>query len=129
MRLFFKYFFKTIRIILSPILFILDKLSSPTPIERNKSDQALVDQQTQYLSLYQFSSCPFCIKVRRQIKRLGLNIEIKDAQNIAEIQEELIREGGKKQVPCLKIQEPDKETIWLYESASINSYLQERLAE
>jgi len=38
---------------------------------------------------------------------------------------ELLSEGGKIQVPCLKITENDKIT-WMYETAEIATYLEKR---
>jgi glutathione S-transferase len=38
--------------------------------------------------------------------------------------QELIAGGGKKQVPCLKIEEENGATQWLYESRDIIKYLQ-----
>ena len=33
------------------------------------------------MSLYQFKACPFCVKVRRKLRKYSLNIELKDAKN------------------------------------------------
>jgi glutathione S-transferase len=42
---------------------------------------------------------------------------------------ELIEQGGKRQVPCLRITKEDGEVEWLYESKEIRRYLQERYGE
>ena len=39
---------------------------------------------------------------------------------------ELIREGGRPTVPCLKIAREDGSTKWMYESKNIIKYLEER---
>ncbi|MFK5984150.1 MAG: glutathione S-transferase N-terminal domain-containing protein [Pseudomonadota bacterium] len=124
MKLFFRYFFRTLRVILGPFLLIWEKLSAPKGIERSAEEQKIVDKKTQLLTLYQYPSCPFCIKVRRHIKRLSLNIKMLNAQHDGEERSELLAQGGKTQVPCLRIKHSDKAPIeWLYESDAIISYL------
>ncbi|MFL5813519.1 MAG: glutaredoxin family protein, partial [Bdellovibrionia bacterium] len=76
--------------------------------------------------LYQFEGCPFCVKVRREIKRLGLNIEYRDILKNPTWEHEMIQGGGQRQVPCLRIQREDGNVQWLYESSDINRYLIER---
>lgn len=101
-----------------------DFLTRPKPVERTTNEQADVDSQTQSLSLYQFYACPFCVMVRREISRLGLNIEERDAQT-GPYREELAREGGQIQAPCLRI-ENEGEVQWMYESSEIVQYLKGR---
>lgn len=102
------------------------ELFRPTPMERTPEAQARVDQETARLSLYFFPSCPFCIAVRRQIRRLGLTIEERNIHQNRAWAEELGEQGGVVQVPCLRITQPDGEIAWLYESADIVKYLQQR---
>ena len=78
--------------------------------------------------LYQFQQCPFCVKTRRTIHRLALNIEKRDARNDPKWNQELISEGGKYQVPCLKITKDDGSVEWMYESTDINQYLEEKFS-
>ena len=54
------------------------------------------------------------------MKRFGLNIEIRNINQHEEYREELIREGGKRTVPCLKIVNEDQSVTWLYESGDIS---------
>nr|WP_239017376.1 glutaredoxin [Seongchinamella sediminis] len=49
----------------------------------------MVDQQTAGLALYQYEACPFCVKVRRAMKRNGLNIETRDVKRSDSAREEL----------------------------------------
>lgn len=77
------------------------------------------------LALYQFDACPFCARVRHVMDRLDLDIEIRDTRRHPEYRQELIREGGKSMVPCLRIAHPDGRVQWMYESADIIDYLQE----
>ena len=66
-------------------------------------------------------------KVRRQIRKYSLNIELKDAKNNVIHKEELIIGGGKHKVPCLRIDHSEKHTEWLYESDKIISYLKKEI--
>jgi len=81
------------------------------------------------MALYQFNQCPFCVKTRRTIRRLGLNIELRDARNDSKWNAELIEQGGKYQVPCLRFVDDDGKDNWLYESSAINNYLDSRFAK
>lgn len=114
---------KLIRAILSVLILTWDRLFSPQEPNRSPEAQRAIDLQTRSLSLYQFEGCPFCVKVRRQIKRLGLKIELRDAQNNAQFESELLQGGGERQVPCLRIQKSDGQVEWMYESSVINEYL------
>jgi len=122
------YIFKPVRWVLSQIIIFIDWLTRPKPMQRAVDTQADVDKQTQNLALYQFKLCPFCVKTRRQIHKLGLNIEKRDARNDAKWNQELVNEGGKYQVPCLKITEDNGAVEWLYESTEINQYLDKKFA-
>jgi glutaredoxin len=129
MRTLIRYFFRTLRVVLTPFLLLGDKLTTPKSIERNPGEQARVDAETRDLALYQFPACPFCIKTRRAIKRLGLNIELRNAQQEGEHRDTLIDGGGTLQVPCLRIPHPDGRVEWLYESGDIIRYLDERFGQ
>ncbi len=128
MRLFFKYFFKTIRIILGPLVLFVNWVTMPKGVERPAEQQQQIDAEAKSLTLYQFKTCPYCIKVKRMMKRLSLNIEILDAQYNTQAREELLSQGGKIAVPCLKITNEQGEKTWMYESAEINRYLEQRFA-
>jgi hypothetical protein len=80
MRILIRYFFRALRVVLTPFLLLGDKLTTPKGMERDPAEQARVDAETENLALYQFPACPFCIKARRTIQRLGLNIELRNAQ-------------------------------------------------
>jgi glutaredoxin len=121
-----RYFFRALRAVLTPLLLLGDKLTTPKSMERDPVEQARIDEETRNLTLYQFVACPFCVKVRRTIKRLGLNIELRDAQGSFEHRETLREQGGSTQVPCLRIEHPDQRVEWMYESGDIIRYLNER---
>ena len=119
-----------IRKILGALVLLLNAL---IPVSgktvRSPDGQARVDQETQKLVLYQFQSCPFCVKVRRKIEQLSLNIELKDVLNSDEAHRELMAGGGDYQVPCLRIQDEQGQTKWLYESDDINDWLSARFGQ
>lgn len=94
---------------------------------RTEEEQSRVDKACENLSLYQFQSCPFCVKVRRQIHKLNLPIELRDAKNNEQFRTELAENGGRVKVPCLRIEEND-DVQWMYESDDINAYLQQRFS-
>lgn len=122
------FIFKPVRWLLGQIIIFIDWLTRPKPVQRLPEKQAEVDKQTTNIVLYQFNQCPFCVKTRRSIRRLALNIEQRDARNDPKWNQELIEEGGKYQVPCLKITTGDGSVEWMYESTDINEYLEKRFS-
>lgn len=128
MRYIIRYFFRTVRLVLTPIVILWDVLTSPKGIVRSAEAQAKVDQQTAKLFLYHYRACPFCIKVKREMKRLSLNIESCDANKNMDCREDLMVGGGKLQVPCLKITDEQGKQTWLYESDDIIAYLKKQFA-
>ncbi|WP_019584517.1 glutathione S-transferase N-terminal domain-containing protein [Thioalkalivibrio sp. ALE16] len=126
MRFLIRTFFRGVRLILTPFMLIGERVSRPRGIERDPTEQARVDEQTRHLALYHFPACPFCIKARRAMQRLSLDIELRNAQAAGPWREELQNEGGRLQVPCLRIEEDDHSVRWLYESDAIIRYLRER---
>lgn len=96
---------------------------SPTGIKRSEEAQAKVDAQAKHYALYQFAACPFCVKVRRAMKRQSVPIALRDAKNNAQHRLELEQGGGKVKVPCLRIEE-NGQTRWMYESSDIVAYIE-----
>lgn len=129
MRIIIRYFFRFVRLLLTPIMLISEKLTTPPSISRSADEQALIDQATRNLALYQFRACPFCIKVRKEIARLGLTIETRDARQDAQHRAALAAEGGRIKVPCLRIRHDDGSEEWLYESDTINRWLRQRFEQ
>jgi glutaredoxin len=128
MKLIIRTFFKTLRLVLGPVMLLKERLTSPKGMQRDAAAQAAVDLQCQSLALYQFSTCPFCIKVRQEMRRLSLPIEKRDAQHNAANRDELHQDSGATKVPCLKITEADGEIRWLQDSNAIVAYLRERFS-
>ena len=126
MRMIIRGFFRLLRLVLTPIMLIMEKLSTPKAMSRSPEEQAAVNEATSDLALYQFRACPFCIKVRKEIARLGLNIELRDAQHDSVHREALLAGGGNVKVPCLLIKDYRGGEQWLYESDEIKGFLNQR---
>jgi glutaredoxin len=115
-----------IRLILGKLILFFDWAFPPRSITRNPAQQALIDGQTASLTLYQYQACPFCVKVRRAMKRQGLKIETRDVKRNDLAREELLAGGGDLKVPCLRIGESEGGAQWMYESKDIIEYLEGR---
>ena len=72
--------------------------------------------------LYIETFCHYCDRVRASAMKLGVDLE---ERNIAKIEylDELIKKGGKRQVPFLI---DDEKGISMYESDDIIKYLEEK---
>jgi glutathione S-transferase len=103
-------------------------ISRPKGIVRQPGSQEQVDRQCGNIALYQYRTCPFCMKVRREMRRLSLNIATLDAQQEGKNRGDLVRGGGQAKVPCLKITDQAGNSQWLYESGAIIEYLRGRFA-
>lgn len=123
-----RLFFRSIRILLIPFMHLFEFVTTPKGVVRAAATQQIVNQQCRNLVLYQFKTCPFCIKVRREIKRLSLPIELRDAQKNQQNRAALLQGGGFVKVPCLQIRDEHGNVQWLYESTAINQYLHQRFA-
>jgi glutaredoxin len=126
MKVLVRLFFKTLRIVLGPFMLLWEWLTLPRGIVRAAEAQAEVERQCRDLVLYEFRTCPFCIKVRQEMRRLSLAIERRDAQHPGPHRDALVAGGGRAMVPCLKIVEADGAIRWLYESGAIIAYLRTR---
>jgi glutaredoxin len=123
-----RLFFKTLRALLGPVLLLLNRLTSPKGIVRHSAAQQAVDARTARLALYHFPTCPFCLKARRTMHRLSLNIDLRNAQHDPAHRQALLAGGSKIQTPCLRITEAQGQSIWLYESRDIIAYLEREFA-
>jgi len=121
-----RLFFRTLRIVLGPFVLLWEVLSRPKPVVRAPALQAQVDQDCRSLTLYQFKTCPFCLKVRQEMHRLALPVERRDAQHDASHKAELLQGSGRDQVPCLKVTDANGQVQWIKDSGVIISYLSQR---
>jgi glutaredoxin len=118
-----KTVFRLIRWPLGQIIIFVDWFTRPEIPVFPPEKRAEIDATTSTMKLYHFKQCPFCVKTRRTIRRLGLNIETRDARNDPQWNGELINQGGKYQVPCLRVVKQDGSMEWMYGSDNIIDYL------
>lgn len=120
---------KALRNGLGCVVATIDQLTRPAKKKRSPEAQAEVETRTAKLTLYQFHGCPFCIKVRRTMHKLNLPIQTLDVNKNAVAEQELISGGGKRTVPCLRIEREDGTVQWTYESNDIIKYLETNFAQ
>jgi glutaredoxin len=126
MRFFIRTFFKALRLVLGPLMLLWEFVTRPKGIVRPPAAQQQVDMACGKLALYQFKTCPFCIKVRQEMRRLSLTIVTLDAQFDESARNELLRGGGEIKVPCLRVTDESGAVQWMYESGAIINYLRQR---
>ena len=119
---------KLIRLVLGKIILFFDAAFVPESEKRSPEAQAKVDAEAKSLVLYQLNACPFCVKVRRGMKRLGVTIELKDIGTDAKAHAELMAGGKLDQAPCLRITDSSGAVSWLYESSDILAHLEKRFS-
>ncbi len=118
---------KFVRWLLGRIILMLNFIFSPRGVKRSPEAQKVADEKARHLSLYQFEACPFCVKVRRELKRQSVDIDLRDAKSDPAHRTDLESGGGKIKVPCLRIEKEGK-SEWMYESSDIIQYLQKEFA-
>lgn len=111
-----------LRWLVGRLILLFNFIFAPSAPKMSSEEKAVLAEKTAHLSLYHLPTCPFCVKVQRAMKRQGLSIELKSIKDEV-LKEELIKNGGKRTVPCLKITDDNAPTKWLYESNDIISYL------
>lgn len=117
---------KIIRWFLGRLILLLNFIFAPKKRKRSEQAQQEIDLATQSLQLFQYQACPFCVKVRRAMRRNNLNIKTINAKE--EVNKQQLKEqGGMIKVPCLRIEE-GQEVRWMYESSDIVQYLEGRFA-
>lgn len=112
---------------LGSLIALIDFITRPRKLKRPVSEQENIEGELGELTLYQFFACPFCIKIRRTLHKLNLPITKRSVSKGSPYRLELEQEGGKIQVPCLRI-EQNGQVEWMYESSQIIAYLNERFA-
>ena len=120
------FIFKPIHFVLGKLILFIDWITRPSPIKRDAESQRKVDEAAKHMVLYHYPMCPFCVGTRRQMHRLGLNIDLRDPRDDERWMAELVGQGGKKQVPCLRMEKDDGSVAFMYESSDINEYLEKR---
>lgn len=89
------------------------------------------------LALYYSPTCPYCHRVLATLEEMGFapdlangnagGIALIDKTVNKQFEQDLINGGGKKTVPCLRI-ERDGEVRWQYESLDIIAFLQANIS-
>jgi glutaredoxin len=77
------------------------------------------------LALYHYDTCPYCVRVRRVIDELGLDVELRDIWGDPEHRRALAAARGRTTVPVLHIATPDGDERWMPESRDIVRYLRQ----
>lgn len=117
-----------IRFLLGRIILLINLLTLPKKPKHDQTTAKKLNDLSANWSLYQLNACPFCVKVRRQTRRLGVDVELRDIKKHSHFSDELVTQGGKRKVPCLRIKEASGDVRWLYESSDINQYLNDAVA-
>ena len=115
---------KFVRWFLGRIVLFINWITWPQAGKRSEQMQQQIKVSLEKHALYQFHACPFCVKVRRTIRRLNLPIELRDAKAEGPFRNELLQQGGEVKVPCLRIEHTDRNIEWMYESTDIIAYLE-----
>lgn len=108
------------------IIVFVDWITRPKPIQRTYEEQTKIHASLKGHSLYQFYACPFCVKTRRALHKLGVKIEARNINKNLSHRSDLENGGGRIKVPCLRVEE-DGDVRWIYESNDIISYLEHRV--
>jgi len=118
---------KILRNGLGLIIVFANWLVKPKQVQRSAAEQELAQSAVVDHSLYQFHACPFCVKTRRALRRLNLDVELRDINKEPKHRIDLQDGGGRVKVPCLRI-ENNGQVEWMYESNDIIHYLEQRVA-
>ena len=86
------------------------------------------DSDAPRLSLYYYDSCPFCVRVLRAAKSLGVGLELRDIYDGRKHRDDLMAARGRGTVPVLRIQS-DGEDRWMPESMDIIRYLEAQFGD
>ena len=78
------------------------------------------------LALYYHPLCPYCVRVLMALRDLDPPLTLHNVITSPTRRRELIVGGGRGTVPCLRIDEADAPSRWMYESTDIIDYLRER---
>lgn len=77
------------------------------------------------LTLYQSFGCGYSTRVTAALDQLGLEIATKDIFSEPGARDELIAGGGRRTVPCLRIEGAGDDVEWMYESRDIVDFLRQ----
>ena len=93
--------------------------------ERLAAPDGQDDSRDEGLALYHYDGCPFCMIVRREIDRLGIEVELRNVIDDSQHRADLLAARGRGTVPVLRFTGPDGDR-WMPESRDIIAYLRDR---
>ena len=77
------------------------------------------------LILYHYDTCPYCLRVRWALSRLGVEVQMRNIDESAQDLSDLMKARGRRTVPVLRIKKEGGDT-WMPESSDIVRYLEQR---
>ncbi len=77
------------------------------------------------LALYHYDTCGYCLRVRRALYELGVEVDMRNINQSPEHLRALVEARGQRTVPVLRIRHEDGDE-WLAESSDIVAYLRKR---
>ena len=122
MRILKRSLCKTLRLIPGPFMLFWEVVTTPHGLMRGAAHQQAIDARCRRMVLYQYRTCPHCIRTRREIRRLSLPIELRDPRKPAH-RAELSAAGARHKVPCLKVTDAEGHDRWLYHAREIIAFL------
>ena len=117
---------KVVRWVIGRVIIFFDFMFTPKSKVRDISSQDLVNKITKHYKLYQYNACPFCVKVRRFLRKKSINIEFIDAKDEFN-KKDLIQNGGILKVPCLRVESKKNQVKWIYESNEIINFISQEI--
>ena len=72
------------------------------------------------LEFYYYDFCPFCVRVKKTIKKLNIKVTYCNTMEDPSCEQKLFTDTGRRTVPCLYI-----DNIPMHESSEIISWLQD----
>jgi glutaredoxin len=111
-----------IRWIVGKLILFFDGTFPPASPIKSPEEETRLANSVKGMEIYQYAACPFCVKVRRFLTREGISLPLRDAKS-EPYRSELLKGGGKLQVPCLKITDSEGQVSWMYESGDIIDFL------
>ena len=85
-------------------------------------------EQARDLALYHFVGCPYCTRVTRALRELGVAVEMRDIRAEPAHRARLVRARGRATVPVLLITDEAGAEQWMPESLDIVAYLRRRFS-
>lgn len=122
MRILKRSLYKTLRLIPGPFMLFWEVVTTPHGLLRGAAHQQAINARCRRMVLYQYRTCPHCIRTRREIRRLSLPIELRDPRKPAH-RGELPAGSGRIKVPCLKVTDAEGRDKWLFDSRQIVAFL------